>query len=229
MKKIFIAITLLSMVIFLSLGCVTKQVWKEKHKPFPYSETIISFYSNVEKEEVLFIGEKYHYIFNKNTQDFIRILKQKQFLNLIDRKLNVDANLYPLDNGKVSAHIEIEFKKNELNQAQKDWFLKYAENNGGRYSRLIQDNEDIYNVLFNIKGTRYQAKAEVNAQVVKLQNPIPLSIVDYKVEKKSTLYKVAMTPLSVTADATLVVVGVGAAIVYAPFALGYWAIESITK
>jgi hypothetical protein len=36
-----------------------------------------------------------------------------------------------------------------------------------------------------------------------------------------------MTPLSVTADAGLIVVGVGAAIVYAPFALTYMAYEKI--
>jgi len=229
MKKLLILISALSIAIFLSFGCVTKNVWKELDRPFPYNETIISFYSNVDKEEVLFIGEKYHYIFNEHTKDFIALLKQKEFLQLIDRKLSIDAHLYPRDNGKISVHIEIEFKKNELNKAQKEWFLMYAENNGREYSRPIYDTEKIYQVYFNIKGTRYHAKAEVNNHVVKLQKPIPLSIVEYKKEKKSMLYKVAMTPLSVTADAGLIVVGVGAAIVYAPFALGYWAIESVTK
>ena len=219
----------MAMGIFLSFGCVTKAVWKDKHKASPYDETIISFYSNAEKEEVLFIGEKYHYIFNKHTKDFMALLKQKELLKLIDRELSVDANLYPRDNGKVSAHIEFEFKKSELNKAQKEWLIKYAQNNGREYSRPMHDTEEIYRVFFNIKGTRYYAKSEVNSQVVKLQRPIPLRIVEYKIEKKSTLYKVAMTPLSVTADAALVVVGVGALIVYSPFALGHWVIESVTK
>jgi hypothetical protein len=36
-----------------------------------------------------------------------------------------------------------------------------------------------------------------------------------------------MTPLSVTADAGLIVLGTGAAIIYAPFALTYVAYEKI--
>jgi hypothetical protein len=218
LKKVFLSISVIVIGIFLSLGCVTKQVWTENHKAFPYNETIISFYSNTEKKEIIFIGKKYHYIFNKHTKNFIALLKQKELLKLIDRKLSVDANLYPRDNGEVSAHIEFEFKKSKINKAQKEWLIKYA-----------QDNGEIYRVFFNIKGTRYYAKSEVNSQVLKLQKPIPLSINEYKIEKKSTLYKVAMTPLSVTADAVLVVVGVGAAIIYSPFILGHWVIESVTK
>ena len=229
MKKLLILISALSLAIFLSFGCVTKQVWTEKNKPSPYNETIISFYSNVDKKEVLFIGEKYHYIFNKRTEDFIELLKQRNFLRLIDRKLSVNANVTPFDNRKILASIKIEFKKSEINKAQKEWLIKYAENNERTYGSSIHETEEVYSVYFHIEGTRYHATAEVNSKVVKLQKPIPLSIVEYKKEKKSMLYKVAMTPLSVTADAGLIVVGVGAAIVYAPFALGYWAIESVTK
>ena len=229
MKKIFLIIMVIVVGVFLSFGCVTKQVWTDKRKNFPYAETIISFYSNAEKKEVLFIGEKYHYIFNKQTKQFIELLKRKEFLKLTDRELNIYASIAPRDSREISAQIEIQFKENELNKAQKEWLLNKADGDGRIDSSPINYFDAIYSVNYNIRGTRYRAKSEVNAQVVKLQKPIPLTISEYKLEKKSTLYKVAMTPLSVTADAALVVVGVGAAIVYAPFALGHWAIESVTK
>ena len=229
LKKVFLIISVIVLGIFLSLGCVTKQVWKDPKKAFSYAETIISFYNNVEKEEILFIGKKYHYIFTENTKYLIELLKQREFLELVKRKLSVEARIDSYDNRKTFAHIEIQFKESELSKTQKNWLIHSAENNGRRDSRPMQYHEGIYRVYFNIRGTRYHAKSEVNTQVAKLKNSIPLNITEYKVEKKSTLYKVAMTPLSVTADAGLAVVVAGALIVYSPFALGNWIIESVTK
>ena len=89
---------------------------------------------------------------------------------------------------------------------------------------------DGYALNYHLSGKRYQATAEVNNHVIKLKNPINIEVVEFKVtDKKSTLYKVAMTPLGVTADAGLIVIGAGVAIIYAPFGLAYWVYDSITK
>ncbi len=43
------------------------------------------------------------------------------------------------------------------------------------------------------------------------------------------LYKIAMTPLSVTADAGLVIIGAGAAVIFLPIALIGMEYQAITK
>jgi len=46
MKKLFVSITLIAIGIFLSLGCVTKQLWTDKTKAVPYQERVISFHGD---------------------------------------------------------------------------------------------------------------------------------------------------------------------------------------
>ena len=238
MKKLFLSITAIALLIFLSLGCVTKQVWTDKTKANPYQERIISFYSNEQSKEILFIGEKYHYIFNKETQALMTLLKAKELLNLSDKNINVYASIDRQDNRKAQAHIMIHMKKSELNTQQIAWleennfYTIHADPYYGTEHRY-QANEQvpkvtIYTNEYRIEGSRYIANLEVNKQVIKLKKPLSIKVIEfYKSDEKSTLYKIAMTPLSVTADAGLIILGVGAAIIYAPFALTYTAYEQI--
>ena len=166
------------------------------------------------------------------------LLSAKELLNLSDKNINVYASLGHQDNRKANAHVMIHMKKSELNNQQISWLEKHnfsliqADSNYGTM-HVYHPNEqiinvDIYTKEYRLKGTRYIANKEVNQQVVKLKNPLEIEVIEfYKVDEKSTLYKVAMTPLSVTADAGLIVIGAGAAIVYAPFALTYMAIDKI--
>ena len=244
MKKIFLSITALAIAVFLSLGCVTKQVWTDKVRGEPYKERIISFYNNTEEKKIIFIGEKYHYIFNERTKNFSEFLEAKKRLKLKESNRGIYANTSRTNLQEVSVNISFEFKKESLNQEQKDW-LKGYHAQPIRKQRGVKDipkyitpavyepkesEIDGYALGYYLTGKRYQSAPEVNNHVVKLKNPIDIEVVEYKVkDKKSTLYKVAMTPLSATADAGLIIIGAGVAIVYAPFALAYWAYDSITK
>jgi len=238
MKKLFLSITAIALLIFLSLGCVTKQIWTDKTKATPYQERIISFYSNEQSKEILFIGEQYHYIFNKETQALMALLKSKGLLNLSDKNINVYASIDRQDNRKAQAHIMIHMKKSELNAQQIQWLEKnnfsiiQADPYYGTEHRY-QANEQVPNVTiytkeYHIEGRRYIANQEVNKQVIKLKKPLTIEVIEFsKSDEKSTLYKIAMTPLSVTADAGLIVIGTGVAIIYAPFALTYIVIDKI--
>ena len=237
-KVWFTLFTLLTIAWFSSIGCVTKQVWTDKTRAEPYQERIISFYSNQEKEEILFIGEQYHYIFNKGTKDFMPLLSAKELLNLSDKNINIYASLARQDNRKANAHVMIHMKKSELNSQQITWLEEHnfsliqADPYYGT-EHIYHPNEQvtsvaIYTKEYHLEGTRYRANKEVNQQVVKLKKPLEIEVIEfYKSNEKSTFYKVAMTPLSVTADAGLIVLGTGAAIIYAPFALTYMAYEKI--
>jgi len=236
-KKIFITVLLVGLAIFLSMGCITKQVWTDKVRGVPYQERILSFYNNKDEGKIIFIGEKYHYIFDKGTKEFTTFLEAKKGLKLKENHLGIYATTNRRDREKVEVSLNFEFKKNNLTQEQQSWL----EGHNARFIRrpkIIKDRPVIYRpeqmeidgyvLNYHLLGKRYQATAEVNNHVVKLKNPINIEVVEFKVtDKKSTLYKVAMTPLSVTADAGLVVIGTGMAIIYAPFALGYLAYDTI--
>ena len=239
-KICFQAFTLLTVVWFSSMGCVTKQVWTDPVKGSKYNESIISFYTNFEKNEIVFIGKEYHYFFEERTEAFMELLKAKKLLELSDKHLQIHASTGYRDPRKMRANMMVHFKKSELNTEQQTWIEEHGFHLihtrsyfGESPDYYHESNEslpliDIYTMNYHIEGHRYVASSAVNNQVVKLKKPLFLSISEFKVKhKKSTLYKVAMTPLSVTADAGLIVVGVGAAIVYAPFFLTYMAYEKI--
>ena len=243
MKKLFLSITTLAMVIFLSLGCVTKQVWTDKVKSEPYQERIISFYNNTEEGKIIFIGEKYHYIFDKGTKEFSEFLEAKKRLHLKEKHLEIYATTGRFKKEEVSVHLGFTLKKEYLTQEQKNWLEQHnkellkipkpIEDNPNDNRPVVYEPNQIeienYIANYQLSGKRYHATPQVNSQVVKLKNPINIEVTEFRTEKKSMLYKIAMTPLSVTADAGLIIIGAGAAIIYAPFGLSYWAYDSITK
>jgi hypothetical protein len=237
-KVWFQTFVLFSIVWFSSMGCVTKQIWSDSTQAKPYKEQIVSFYSNVEKDEILFLGEHYHYIFNQRTKPFMLLLKERRLLGLSNKNVSVYASLERQDNRKVQAHIRIHLKKSELNTEQikvleKNNFISIQADPYYGTEHMYEDHEAVdtvttYTNEYYIEGTRYIADPKVNESITKLKKPMEIEVVEFfKENKKSNLYKVAMTPLSVTADAGLIIIGVGAAIIYAPFFLTYMAYEEI--
>ena len=222
-----------SLAIFLSMGCVTKQVWTDRVSAVPYMERIISFYNNKEEGKVVFIGEKYHYIFDRGAKDFLAFLDAKKDLKLKEESRAIRAVVSKEDSQSIDVTLSFQFRKNNLTKEQEEWLLK-NKNIASIGGEWIDENttREIYGYVanYNLSGIRYRATPQVNNKVVKLKNPINLEVLEFKVkDKKSTLYKVAMTPLSVTADAGLVIVGAGVAVIFAPFALGYLAYDAITN
>ena len=223
----------ISLSIFLSMGCVTKQVWTDRVSAVPYMERIISFYNNKEEGKIVFIGEKYHYIFDRGAKDFLAFLDAKKDLKLKEESRAIRAVVPKEDSQSIDVTLSFQFKKNNLTKEQEEWLLK-NKNIASIGGEWIDENttREIYGYVanYNLSGIRYKATPQVNNKVVKLKNPINLEVLEFKVkDKKSTLYKVAMTPLSVTADAGLVIVGAGVAVIFAPFALGYLAYDAITN
>ena len=220
------------LAIFLSMGCITKQVWTDRVGAEPYQERIISFYNSEKDGKIVFIGEKYHYIFDKGTKDFLAFLEAKKRLKLKEESKGIRATLPQVDKQNIRVVLSFEFKKNTLTKEQEKWIVKdknVAFIGGGG---VDGNKTDIYGYVlnYNLLGKRYKATTQINSKVVKLKNPINIEVVEFKVkDKKSTLYKVAMTPLAVTADAGLIIVGTGVAIVLSPFALGYLAYDAITN
>ena len=234
MKKIFLTVTVFAVVIFLSIGCVTKEVWTERLQPKPYDETILSFYTDSQKSNIVFIGEKYHYIFDENTEDFAKVLRAKELLKLSKDKLTIHASVDQENQKIIYANIIIRLPLDKLTKEQSSWMESNLPNIEQIPPLNIEGKHppkalEYRHLFFNIKGKRYTANPEINSKVVKLKSPLKIEITEFEMEKKNPLYKIAMTPLSLTADAGLIIIGAGVAIVIAPFALVSTAYDAITE
>ena len=205
-KKIFITVLLVSLAIFLSMGCVTKQVLRTKYDYRSYNEQIISFYLNPRGDEVIFIGNQYHYIFNRETKAFIELLKNRDILKLEHNNLEISTRVD--ENTLVYSDIVVRFIDRSLTQKQKSWFQTHS-------YRQIRGKKTVYIKDYHIAGNRYLSNPNVNAKVERLKHVLEIKIDEAHIKSGDTLRKIVMTPLAVVGDAVLI----GGVVVLSPIFL----------
>ncbi|OAD22320.1 conserved hypothetical protein, membrane [Candidatus Thiomargarita nelsonii] len=208
-KWFFIVTMLIAVVFFSSMGCVTTQLWENKAKPVPYNEKILSFYTNKDEGQMVFIGEKYHYIFSKNAKAFIELLQAGAFLKLGEKNLYIRPLIDREDPRVITTDISVRFAVNRLNQEQISWLALHG------FKRVGSEYVQSY---IQIEGKRYFSKGEINKKALKLIHPLPVKVAEYK-KTKNPLFQIAMTPLSLTADAGIIILAAGAAIIVSPVLL----------
>ncbi|MCH9739552.1 MAG: hypothetical protein K0U38_01740 [Epsilonproteobacteria bacterium] len=215
-KRWFQLITILVVLLFSSLGCVTKVLWEDDTTMIPYSEEIESFYYSKERGDIVFLGKSYHYIFNQNTQPLTELLASKDMLQLHQKQLNITTYTDKKDPRMVHTYIIAHFDNANVSEHQRQWLEK------NQFRKQIVSERTLYSKRYSLRGERFIANRDVNKQTIRLTHPLRLQINEYHIESKNALYKIAMTPLSVTADAALVVVGagvVGVGIILSPLIL----------
>ena len=187
---------LIGLAIFLSMGCVTKQVLKTQYDHNSYNEQIISFYLNPKGDEVAFIGKKYHYIFNKDTNEFIDLLKNRDALKLEQSNLKINTRVE--DNTLVHSDIAVKFIDRGLTQKQKLWFQthNFMQIRGRRETSYVKD--------YHISGNRYLSNPKVNTKVERLKHTLEVKIYESYKKSGDTIRKIVMTPLAVAGDTVLI-------------------------
>ena len=213
-KKWFWALILATMVWFSSFGCVTKIVWEDGYVSSPYHELILSFYANQKSGNIVFIGKKFHYIFDKQTAEFIQLLNSKDLLNLQEGNLQIDSSAGRPTASDVSANIVAKFHIKNLTTPQKSWLI--AHNYYEQFIPFKGEEIKIYTKYYHIKGKRYLANTKVNEEAKRLKRVIPLTVMAYTKEKGNLAKKIALTPLSITADAVGGAVLLVGAMIYIP-------------
>ena len=186
---------LVGLAIFLSMGCVTKQVLKTKYDYSSYNEQIISFYLNPKGDEIVFIGKEYHYIFNRDTKAFIELLKNRDILKLEQKNLEINTRVE--ENTLVRSDIVVRFMERDLTQKQKLWLQ-------ANFMQIRGRGEISYVKDYHIRGNRYLSNPNVNAKVEKLKHTLEVKIDEAHKKSGDTLRKIAMTPLAVAGDAVLI-------------------------
>ena len=219
-KKWFLLFILATMGWFSSFGCVTKAIWKDKHTSAPYNETILAFYINDKSHNIAFVGEKFHYIFKKQTKGFIKLLKDKNLINLQKENLQIHASVGQPTSSDISTNITVRVEIAKLNAKQKSWFILH------NYKEVMirphpnrRTGVNVYMRHYSMNGKRYLVNPKVNAVAYRLKRAIGIRIVEHKVEKGNLIKKIALTPLSVTADAVGSAIILAGAVILVPIGL----------
>ena len=103
--------------LFLLSGCAeTSRLWQKPR----YHENISHFLATKDGEKLIFIGEKYHYIFN-GTDDLNKLLKWKHRELL---KANFDSNFFVSRTNKITGKYKITCSCDNATEDQLQWLKK---------------------------------------------------------------------------------------------------------
>ena len=237
MKKLFLSILVISIVIFSSIGCmqkapfeVTERMWDEDKESVntSYKDIIVSFYISKTGHEIVFLGEKYHYILDQGSYEFAELLKSKEMLNLKQKNFEINAELDTDDNRVIKLNISSIIPSSELSNTQKNWLAthKFIPRDKPIYVGQVPDplyvssptyrNITVYQKSFLIIGKRYIANKELNNKAIKLKQARQLHIRGHIYQDVSKLKKIAMTPLTLGGDTALNIIVVGGNILIIP-------------
>lgn len=209
MKKVQSLIIIFSLLF--NSGCITTEMWQKKEY---YEDTIKQYLISEDGNKVIFLGKKYHYIFDDNSGIIRQLLnwnsKQKLVMNIYDFKAVSENDV------KLSVWISSSFKKEpsskSLENLSKDE-IAFLTKLG--FSDQKWGNNQVLGKKLNLSGTRYLPKPDVDYKV----GNSSLSK-EYKVrvelENESTLNKskkIALTPVTVAGDSITIVVGAGVLVV----------------
>jgi len=215
-KRWFQGFILVTVVWFSSFGCMTKDLWSGGSVHGSYNDEVISFYLSPKKSTVIFMSDKYHYIFNQNTDKFIEVLKNRDFLNLQQENLIIQPTVFFDRKNRTYVNIHISFNEKTITEEQRVFLINHGFTRGYDMSELqaqigqkvpTTSNTILYMNNYNIEGTRYLANRDVNNRAYKLKQPIFLKFDTYKKEGVITAEKVLMTPLALAGDAGLILAG----------------------
>lgn len=196
------------LALLLNSSCLTQQLWESKKY---YDETIKEYLISADGSKVVFLGKKYHYIFDDNSGMVKQLLqwggRQKLIMNLYDFEVT-SKNEVKITASVTTASQEESSNKNlsALSVDEINFLKKLG------FSKIEGVGNNILYKTIDLKGVRYLPKPGVSYEVSLSLNK------EYKVKVEYSNFfdkatKVALTPLSVTGDAFLIVSITGVTIV----------------
>lgn len=196
MKKTFWVALVIAVVSFMSMGCMTSQLWKDKITYTPYSETIDAFLLNPKSDETVFLGNQYHYIFDANPQ-FGYLLKHRENPAVT---FNVSEGArFQAENDTVSAHFSATIDSKMIDPELQKWI------NDNHFS--LNPKTKVYTIPISLKGKRYFSDRYVNQRAQQLSKEVYITVQEIKKEGSPVVVKILGTPITVAADGVMFVVG----------------------
>lgn len=195
--------------LLLNSSCATRQLWEEKRY---YDDTIKEYLVSDDGSKVIFLGKKYHYIFDDNSGAVKQLLKwggrSKLVMNIYDFKalsendVKLSVWISSAPQKELSNKNLPTLSKEEIDFLRKLGFLEGKTGSNNMLSKKI-----------DLNGTRYLPKPNVNYEISSSLNK------EYKVKVEYSNFfdktvKVALTPITVAEDAIIIVTGTGLVITF---------------
>ncbi len=176
-------------VFFLFTSCVTKALWS---KPY-YNETFRQFLISNDGKLIVFLGKNYDYIFSDDSDVIKQILRSNRrdllFINVKKSNLNLDRynNIYG----------EVYIETFDLKLPRRDF--AFLEALGFRST-----DDQTLSLKLKVVGKRYLPRDDLGQYLPELDRTYVVPI-KYKPGSLVNLAKVSLTPLSISADAVIVI------------------------
>lgn len=163
MKKL-LAITLSFMVFF--SGCGTKIKTIPSKVDNEYIEKIDAFMFNNQDKSLMFIGERYHYIFesNKRFEHLTQNIEEDFYFNLENSNCIIKGDI---------ATVKLIVTINQQNSSKE--FINWALKNYAEYTKKDDKSSDI-NLFIYLKGKIYQPNEEVTKNIPKLDKTYMINV-----------------------------------------------------
>ncbi len=195
MKRIVGMMSLAVMLLFNFTGCVTSEVWNDSDQPrSTYDERVVAFYISPQTNELIFLGDKYHYFFKGGTDKLGFLLKFKDAKGLV---FKVNDGSYSCSSGDIiasfSVSIDAEIAPPEIVEWVKTHDFKFDPDN------------HLYSKRIRLQGKRYQAVQEINDKAVQLTRIRSIKVRECESSPGTVLENIVLTPVALAADGALIV------------------------
>lgn len=182
-------------------GCSTTGLWQNP----TYTDSINRFLATEDGKNFIFLGEKYHYIFNDhNSLRQILLWKDRAVLEaifyekfIIDSSNNISGNLRIICKCKNATATQISWVK-------KIGFIKLPTSDVQLYSLMGIETEELYILVIRLSGVRYLAKDLALDKYAKLNKTYKVVIEEPK-STSGVIGRVLLTPITVVEDGIAVI------------------------
>lgn len=195
MSKTLIYRIIVFFLIFVLTGCTstTSQLWKDHYKSSTYDEMINGLAVNSGDQSLIVVGEKYHYLFDRN-EVLAYLLEHNNGKNMI---FDLEHGRYEAEEDQIKANFTIKIDVNQIEKENMQWLNNHK-------VAINKDRNNVINIRLSLKGKRYIADPVVNQAVQKLSKQYKINITEKQIDNLNNGARILLTPLAVVVD------GVGA-------------------
>jgi len=188
LKSFLIAILIIS-----NLSSCTMKIWEKTQ----YEENLKNLYITKDGKKIVIVGKKYHYVFDDESGELIKLLSWKSRSKLEIE--NYDFRISEVN--KISGSITLKTKtpkerNNILNKNEKSFLKKLGFFNSSSFEVIFKKKIDIF-------GNRYSPKSIENfdvATALNTEHKLNIEVADYADKTK----KIILTPVAIVGDGLMI-------------------------